>query len=431
MNKFPEGFLLGAATAAHQVEGNNTNSDCWAQEQMQDSVYDEPSLDAMDHYDRYEEDIRLLAQAGLNAYRFSIEWARIEPEQGKFDAEATAHYRAMLAYCRDNGVEPVVTMHHFSSPKWLIVNGGWEAESTIDAFVKYCSYVTEKLGDLMNYVCTINEANMGVQIAAIAARYRKQMQHPGKVENEKNLQVGINLENNPMMEKMKRQAMENEQVFGTASPQTFLSMRTLAGDEMIARAHVAAREAMKQIKPSLKVGITLSLHDIQPLAGFEARAQKEWEEEFSHYLPYMQGDDFIGLQNYTRSIIGEDGILPVQEGAEITQMAYEFYPQALANVIRRVHAELQIPILITENGIGTEDDGRRIAFVQEALSGVQGCLADGIPVQGYFYWSLLDNFEWQKGYSKTFGLIAVDRTTQKRYPKKSLAYLGGYRKHYT
>lgn len=428
MSRLPEGFFIGAATAAHQVEGNNTNSDVWAQEQMENSVFDEPSLDAVDHYNRFEEDIRLLAEAGLNAYRFSIEWARIEPEQGKYDDAAIAHYRAVLHCCYANGVEPIVTMHHFSSPKWLIADGGWEAEGTIGAFARYCTYVVEQLGDLLCYVCTINEANMGVQIAAIAARYRKQMQSLTGTENDKNLQVGINLEENPMMEKRRLQAEENMRVFGTTTPETFLSMRTKNGDMLIARAHVAARKAMKQVKPDLKVGITLSLHDIQSLAGYETLAQKEWEAEFSHYLHYLQGDDFIGVQNYTRSIIGVDGIMPIPKGAETTQMGYEYYPQALANVIRRVYRELKIPILVTENGISTNEDNRRIAFIEEALAGVQGCLADGIPVLGYLYWSLLDNFEWQKGYGKTFGLIAVDRATQKRYPKESLAYLGRYHK---
>ena len=167
---FPANFLLGAATAAHQVEGGNRNSDCWALENIQHSDYLEKSGDAIDHYHRYEEDIRLLAGAGLNAYRFSIEWARIEPEEGKFDDAEIEHYRSVLHACRANGVEPIVTLHHFSSPVWLIRKGGWEADTTPDDFARYAEYVMTKLGSEISYVCTINEANMGLQIAAIAKR---------------------------------------------------------------------------------------------------------------------------------------------------------------------------------------------------------------------------------------------------------------------
>lgn len=421
---FTKEFLIGASTAAHQVEGNNVNSDYWAMEHMEYTSFNEPSGDAVDHYNRYEEDIRLLAEAGLNAYRFSIEWARVEPQPGVYDEAAIEHYRNVLLCCHKNHVEPIVTMHHFTSPKWLIEQGGWEAETTVERFAAYCKYVTEQLGDLMHYVCTINEANMGIQIAAISRRYIMLMQQNQSAEGK--VQVGINLEN-PFMERMKRQAAENMQVFGTPQPQVFVSGRTPEGDILVMRAHQAARAAIKSVQPEMQVGITLSLHDIQAQAGGEEQAAREWDEEFLHYLPYIQEDDFFGLQNYTRTVMGPDGSLPVPEGAETTQMGYEFYPQALASVIRTVHKSLSIPIMVTENGIATDDDTRRVAFIQEALAGVEACMQEGIPVLGYCHWSLMDNFEWQKGYSMTFGLIAVDRTTQIRSPKPSLAYLGSYR----
>lgn len=420
---FPKGFLIGASTAAHQVEGNNVNSDYWAMEHMEYTSFNEPSLDAVDHYNRYEEDIKLLAEAGLNAYRFSIEWARVEPQPDVYDEGAIEHYRKVLECCHKNGVEPIVTMHHFSSPKWLIEQGGWEAEETIEKFADYCRVVTEELGDQMHYVCTINEANMGLQIAAISKRYMKMMQNQTNAES--SVQVGINIEN-PMMERMKKQAMENAQIFGTPQPQTFVSQRTDEGDILVMRAHQAAKAAIRAVKPDLQVGITLSLHDIQIQPGGEEEAAREWNEEFMHYIPYIKDDDFFGLQNYTRTLMGTDGSLPVPEGAETTQMGYEFYPQALANVIHKAYEELHIPIMVTENGIATSDDTRRIDFIEQALDGVKTCLDDGIPVLGYCHWSLLDNFEWQKGYSMTFGLIAVDRTTQKRSPKPSLAFLGNY-----
>lgn len=436
MNTLPQDFLVGAATAAHQVEGNNIHSDYWAMEHMKYGNFNEPSLDAVDHYNRYEEDIKMVAEAGLNAYRFSIEWARIEPKQGVYDENEIEHYRKVLTCCRENGVEPIVTMMHFTSPKWLIENGGWENEATVEAFKNYCQYVTEQLGDLMHYVCTINEANMGIQVAAISARYRAQMMakmqrmQQGGAEEKKDLegtaQVGMNF--NDMMANMQKQKEENVEIFGTDTLQTFVSARTPEGDMLVIRAHQAARAAMKAVKPELQIGLTLSLHDIQAQEGGEETAAKEWVDEFTHYVPYIKEDDFFGLQNYSRSLIGPNGILPVPEGAEITQMDYEYYPEGLEHVIRRVYEEMPMPIMVTENGIATADDTRRVAYIQKAMKGVENCIQDGIPVKGYMYWSMMDNFEWQKGFGMTFGLISVDRTTQTRTAKPSLTVLGNYTK---
>jgi len=203
-------FLVGAATATHQVEGNNIHSN-----------FQGPSQDAVDHYNRYAEDIKLLADAGLTAYRFSIEWARIEPEKGQYDEAEIEHYRKVLQCCHDNGVTTIVTLHHFSSPKWLVSEGGWGNSGLIEYFKNYCVYVAEKLGDLMEYVCTTNEANMGMQIAAIAQDIIRQMGA--------NLQVGMNFE---LPKEMMQQMTEAAQAFGIADPgqvNTFLSMRTKEG----------------------------------------------------------------------------------------------------------------------------------------------------------------------------------------------------------
>jgi beta-glucosidase len=426
----PKGFLIGASTAAHQVEGNNIHSDYWAQELLPHSSFAEPSGEACDHYHRYEEDIKLLAEAGLNAYRFSVEWARIEPEEGVFDEAEIEHYRQVIACCRAHGVEPVATLMHFTSPVWLIRKGGWEAESTIEDFRRYCAYVTQRLGGELNYICTINEANMGLQLAAIARRFQLMAEQAakaaasGEVKAEGTVQVGMNFEK--MMENMKYAAMENAQVFGTPQPQVFVSSRTAEGDALVMRAHQAARDTIKALYPQMKVGVTLSLHDLQAQPGGEAFAEAAWDEEFRHYLPYIKGDDFLGVQNYTRTLYGPQGQLPAPEGAELTQMEYEFYPAALEHVIRRVREDFKGDLIVTENGVATSDDTRRVEFIHRALKGVESCIADGIPVKGYFHWSLMDNFEWQKGYSMTFGLIAVDRGTQERTPKPSLAVLGEY-----
>ncbi len=439
MKKFEKDFLLGAATAAHQVEGNNTNSDYWAMENMPYSQFVEPSLKAVDHYNRYEEDIRMLANAGLNAYRFSVEWARIEPREGQFDEKEIMHYKNVVECCRKYNVEPIITLMHFTSPLWLIKKGGWENEEVVELFARYAKVVAENLGGDIRYICTINEANMRLQIGALMERFKKQMmakmaasqeqpkqdkKESGDLEGQ--VQVGLNLSD--PMEKMKLSAMENAKIFGTPQPHTFVSAASENGDMIVIKAHMAAKEAIKAVNPDIKVGITLSLHDTQFIEGGEKRAQKEWDDEFSHYIPYIRDDDFFGLQNYTRATYGPDGIVPVPEGAPMTQMDYEAYPQALEHVIRRVNEEMPgVPIMVTENGIATSDDEQRCSFIDTAISGVQSCIDDGIPVIGYCHWSLIDNFEWQKGYALTFGLCAVDRSSQIRTPKKSLSHLGEYR----
>ena len=276
----------------------------------------------------------------------------------------------------------------------------------------------EKLKEagMLNYICTINEANMGLQLAAEAKAGAKSAE--GKV------QVGMNFEK--MMENRKFAAAENEEIFGTPQPQVFVSSRTPQGDDLVFRAHQAAKAAIKEICPHIRVGITLSMHDIQALPGGEKYAAEEWNQEFCHYLPYIEGDDFLGVQNYTRSQYGPEGQLPAPDGAEMTQMDYEFYPEALEHVIRRVHEDFKGDLIVTENGVAVSDDSRRVEFIRRALQGVENCVRDGIPVKGYCHWSLMDNFEWQKGFGMTFGLIAVDRKSQKRIPKESLAFLGSY-----
>ena len=428
MKKFETSFLLGAATAAHQVEGNNTNSDCWAMEQMEHTAYVEPSLDAVDHYNRYEEDIRLMAEAGLNVYRFSLEWARIEPREGVFEEKEIKHYRSVIRCCKEYGIAPIVTLHHFSSPIWIITKGGWEAESVVEDFAKYVRYVMEHLGEELQYVCTINEANIGLQIAGIAERYKKIMMSQMEASGDKDGNVQMVMNFQKMLEGQQSQAEENKKVFGVEKVENFTSMRTRKGDLLIMKAHQAAKSVIKELYPDMKVGLTLSLHDVQVVEiGGESFAEKEWEDEFLHYLPYIQEDDFLGVQNYTRSRFGKEGRMGNPADAELTQMNYEFYPEALEHVIRKVAKEFHQDLIVTENGIAVADDSQRIAFLEKALEGVQNCIADGIPVKGYCYWSLLDNFEWQKGYSMTFGLIGVDRTTQKRMPKDSFYYLGNQR----
>lgn len=419
MAKFGKEFLLGTATAAHQVEGDNRYSDYWAIEQMNHTDFKEPSGIACDHYHHYAEDIRLMAKAGFNAYRFSVEWARVEPEEGVFCDAALSHYQDMVDCCLRFGIEPIVTLHHFSSPAWLIRKGGWESSSTPLAFAKYAEQVTSALSGKVRWICTINEANMGMQIASLVKRYRKQFEM-----HTESVQVGLSKNGQGVLD---AGAKEKSEIFGTPSPQTFLLPRTDAGDQIILQAHQAARDAIKRKNADIKVGLTLSLHDVQSAADAEGMAADEWEMEFGHYLPIICQDDFLGVQNYTRTIAGPDGPLPPPDGAKLTQMGYEYYPEALEHVLRRVAKDYPGDLLVTENGIATDDDLQRQAFIQTATDGVQRCIQDGLPVKGYLYWSFLDNFEWQKGYSMQFGLVAVNRKTMQRIPKSSLEMLGKMR----
>ena len=299
----------------------------------------------------------------------------------------------------------------------------------VEKFTAYCKRLVGELGDQMEYVCTINEANMRLQLAALMQDMMKRMQAhsdqegTGGKKSESDVQVGINMNQENMMLSM----METAQAFGIQDPRkvhTFVSQCTPEGDLLVMRAHEAARDAMKEACPHLKIGLTLSLHDMQPYPGGETFAGKEWDDEFLHYLPFIKNDDFLGVQCYTRKRFDKDGVTQPAPDVRRTQMGYEDYPPAIANVVRKVAEDFKGDLIVTENGIATEDDARRCEFVKEAAEGIQACIEDGIPVKGYMYWSLLDNFEWQKGYGMTFGLIAVDRSTQTRTAKESLSVLG-------
>ncbi|QFU91682.1 glycoside hydrolase family 1 protein [Amycolatopsis sp. YIM 10] len=399
---FPDGFLWGAATAGHQVEGNNIASDLWALEHAPGSRFAEPSGDACDHYRLYREDLALLKELGFTSYRFSIEWSRVEPEPGFVSRAAIEHYRDVLTACHEFGLTPMVTLHHFASPKWLPDLGGWEGGETPDRFAAHCRVVLGELGSLIPYVVTINEAN----IARLTHQMIKDL--PARQAADQ-APVGADI---------------TGALLGADRPKVFLFAFGEAGPDIAKRAHVLARQAIREVSPSTKVGITLALQDYQPAPGTEEVARERWAETFGDYLPTIADDDFLGVQNYTRARVGAS---PPPEDAERTQMGYEFYPRALENVLRRA-ATAGLPLFVTEHGVATADDTRRVEFVRQATDGLQRCLADGVDVRGYFYWSALDNYEWMFGYRPKFGLIAVDRATQRRTVKDSARFLGAIAK---
>lgn len=411
-------FLTGAATAAHQVEGNNVHSDYWLIENLEHSDFVEPSGTAVDHYTRYAEDIALMAKAGLNCYRFSIEWARVEPVEGEFCLSEIEHYQKVIDCCYENGISPIVTLHHFSSPAWLIGKGGWGKEYVVSAFAKYARFVAKKLGNKLPYICTINEANMGGQLNKVIADMMNSNKRAGGVQVGTN--TGVNLET------IRLGMLEQAEAFHCAPSEinNFLKPRKPEQERIVMWAHQAAKKTIKEICPQAKVGLTLSLFDYQPTADGETMAQRLWQEDFGWYLPYIEEDDFLGIQNYSRKIVDADGAREPAADVPITQMGYEDYPASIGNVTAKVSQYFKGELIVTENGLATADDDRRCVFIKEAYDSVLAAKRAGANVQGYCYWSLLDNFEWQAGYGKTFGLIAVDRTTQARYPKKSLSVLG-------
>lgn len=399
--KFPPKFLWGAATAAHQVEGNNINSDNWLLERAPNTMYQEPSGDACDHYHLYEQDINQFADLGFNAYRFSIEWARIEPEKGFFSRAELDHYRRMLEVCHKRGLTPLVTYSHFTLPRWFAFQGAWENPESVDLFARYCENATKHLGDLIGYGATFNEPDIPYLFHWI---------------NLPNAPAGIDLAGVMAAQKAALRQYLNAPQFSS-----FLIGDAAKTRENMMAAHTKAKAAIKAAK-NIPVGLTLAMEDDQP-DGADNRAAEKQADVYGPWLKLAKSDDFIGVQTYTRSRIGAKAIPPPQ-GAELTQMGYEFYPEALEHTVRFAAKETGVPVIVTENGIATEDDTRRVEYIHRALAGVKRCLDDGVDVRGYIHWSLLDNFEWIFGYRPKFGLISVDRQTQKRTVKPSAIMLG-------
>ncbi|WP_144832854.1 glycoside hydrolase family 1 protein [Microbacterium sp. BH-3-3-3] len=405
MTAFPEGFQWGLATAAHQVEGNNQANDYWLLENVEGTVFAEPSGSAIDHYSLFESDIALIAGLGFTTYRFSVEWSRIEPAPGDFSHEAVEHYRRVLEACHRHGLRPIVTYHHFSSPTWLIARGGWENPETVDLFAAYAAFVTRELGHLMSAVCTMNEPNLADLIHNLGILELSAHTRAGK----------------PMFANAARRL--------GIDPEKFASFQFSAGDAAFAvkhAAHRAAVEAIHGILPDLPAGWTLANSAIQSLGGSEERAETIRINTNIRYLEASRGDDFVGIQTYGRSIVGPDGLVHAGDDVEKNQLGEEIYPFALEQTIREAWSVAETPVLVTENGLATEDDFQRVRYVQTALEGVRNCLRDGIDVRGYIAWSAFDNFEWIFGYRPKFGFIGVDRETQRRLVKPSGQWLGAH-----
>lgn len=396
----PKDFLWGTAISGHQSEGNNVNADTWLLENLTPTVYKDRSGDACDSYHRYAEDIALNAALGFNTYRFGIEWSRIEPSEGQFSNAELDHYVRVLEACHAQGQTPIVTLNHFSAPLWFSIRGGWERPDAADLFARYCQVVTRRFGSLMGRCTTFNEANVQLLVQVMGG-----MAPP-----------------NPIRARMiaaARRATGSERFMAMAYSNPELSQPIMLD------AHRKGYAAIKAERSATQVGVSLTTQEVAAVGEHSVAPQME-KALYGGWVDVARThSDFTGVQTYTRLLYDDKGVVPWPRGTELTAAGYEFRPEALAATIRWAHRTIGKPIYVTESGVGTDDDARRIVFIDRALAGVRQCLDEGIPVHSYLYWSLLDNFEWTSGFDKHFGLVAVDLKTFKRTPKPSAYHLGG------
>jgi len=395
MARFPHDFLWGAATAPHQIEGNNLNSDWWQREGETPGM--QPSGDALDSYHRYEEDMRLLAESGCNAYRFGIEWARIEPRPGQFSRAELAHYRRMIDTALELGLTPVVTLHHFSSPAWFAAEGAWFGEAALERFAAYATEATRIL-DGVGWVVTMNEPNMlalmGVIQDAMRGGHVAEWQSP-TVEGEAP-------DHGAMLARLPTPKPEHAQ--------------------RLIDAHHAVRDIIRE-RTGARVGWSIANQALTAAPGGEEKLLELRYIGEDIYLDGAEGDDFIGVQSYSSQEVDANGLVPHPPRPDNTLVGTAYRPDALGMAVRHVWERTRLPILVTENGIATADDEQRIAYTAGALDGLVAASGDGADIRGYLHWSLLDNYEWGH-WEPTFGLIAVDRETFERKPKPSLGWLG-------
>lgn len=383
MDRWPKeypSFLWGTATSSHQIEGNQTND--WTQFEHTGHGT-EPSLLALDHWNRYEEDFDLLQQLGINSYRFSLEWSRIEPRPGEFDAKAIDHYRAMILSLKRRHIMPLMTLHHFTLPIWVAERGGFLHPEGALWFKRYVDTVMDALGDLVDLYVTINEPLVFTVMGYI---------------------------------------------IGIWPPALHGFRRAFKLIDRLAEIHKVAYTTIKEKKPLAWVGLAHHLIAFHPWrhAGLDLAmtglVRYLMNDRFIAMIePY---EDFLGVNYYTRQYIRfSHGLHPIQARPENPQssLGWEIYPEGLSEVLTRLK-RYQKPMIITENGISTLDDAQRTAYIEGHLNAISDSQRAGLPIRGYYYWSAFDNFEWAEGYGPRFGLIHIDYDSLKRTMRASGEY---------
>jgi len=391
--RFPEGFLWGTASAAHQIEGDNRNCDWWEFEQQPGRIANGDSSEiANDNYHLYRQDFALLRRLNQNAHRLSIEWSRIEPSRGEFDARQIRHYRDVLGDLREQGIQPMVTLHHFTSPIWFASKGGWSAPDAAHGFLPFVRHVVDELGDLVGMWCTINEPTIYAANGWLFGEFP-----PGR----KGDVLGL---------------------YRVTS-----NMR---------KAHELAYGAIKRKWPDAPVG--LSHHKLLFLPASDRRRDR-WAAQTSQMAldrwPVAPGQlrriveatcDYIGIAHYWGQMCAFDIRRPRDQfirrfnvpGRPVTDMGLSADPSWMRTVLNELR-DLGKPVYITENGLATGDDEWRSRYIAETLANVLLAIGDGVDVRGYFHWTNTDNFEWARGYTTRFGLIDVDRKSLERTIKPS------------
>jgi beta-glucosidase len=408
--RLPEGFLLGCATAAHQVEGGIDNDwSRWVADHPEAINGGGDAVVAIDHYRRYREDLEQLGSMHHNAHRFSIEWARVEPEPGHFDYEALAHYADVARTCRRNGMEPVVTLQHFTLPLWLSDSGGFAAPEAPTHFARYAAACVESLGDLVTWWVTVNEPTV---VAVL-----------GRLE-------------------------------GSWPPGERSLRRTFAALRGLLRMHAAGAQAITTVsaRHDRPAQVSIAHHERRfvprdPSSRVDRGVAKLPDFLFNRWflrscvagrvlgpvghgerVPGLAGSlTYLGLNHYTNEAVsldlGAHGTLFARHeavpGLPLSSVGWAIDAGALRRAITDLAEEFQLPIVITENGVADENDELRPAFLRDHLGAVVDAIEDGADVRGYLYWTAWDNFEWAEGYTKRFGLFSVDRETQERIAKPS------------
>lgn len=389
--KFSENFLWGAATSAHQVEGNNTSNDWWTAEQSGKLKTAEgkptPSSGlAADQYNRFEEDFELAKSLEHNAHRLSLEWSRIEPDEGQFNIEAIEHYKKVLQSLREKNLKVMLTLHHFTNPLWLTKKGGWENGKAPYYFERFVKKVVPELKDYVDLWVTINEPGIYMIMSYIRGIW-------------------------PPQKKSK-----------WSSWKVFYNM---------ARAHKKAYRTIHQLIPNSQVGIANNIASFQ---NFHHHSLIEglmvWVLDFfgNHLFYKLSGiktHDFLGLNYYFNEYISFNGDKRLPSVVDVTKtkkdisdLGWEINPEGMFDILMDF-SDYHKPVYITENGVASTNDDRRVRFLLSYLKEVYHAIQAGVDVKGYFYWSLIDNFEWEKGFEPRFGLIDIDYKTQKRTPHQS------------